>query len=336
MKTKMNDRELDHEPEQRVPPAVGPGPDADRPGRAPAAQEQRDGQGADREHADVLGQVEQRELQRRVLGVVPADQLALALGQVERQPVGLAHHGDHVDDERRQQQDGEPRRPVQGRAEPVELGAARLRLHDRGGGQRPGVQEDRDERQPHRDLVADHLGRRAQRAEQRVGRVRRPPGQHDPVHAHRAHGQDQQHRYRQVSQLQRGALAEDRDDRPERDDREADEHRDGRQGRGDDEQQLVHAARDDVLFERQLDAVHQRLEQAELAGPVGAGPLLHAPDDAPLGPDREQRAQHQEQEDGQDLDDDEPPGVLAEAGQGRDVCPTGRRPGPSFRAPQRH
>ena len=36
-------------------------------------------------------------LQRGVLGVEAADQLALGLGQVERRPVGLADHGDAVD-----------------------------------------------------------------------------------------------------------------------------------------------------------------------------------------------------------------------------------------------
>jgi hypothetical protein len=40
--------------------------------------------------------------------VEAADQLALALGQVERQPVGLTDHRDQVDDERREQQHREP------------------------------------------------------------------------------------------------------------------------------------------------------------------------------------------------------------------------------------
>ena len=44
----------------------------------------------------------------RVLGVEAADQLALGLGEVERRAVGLADHRDHVDDERRQQDQAEP------------------------------------------------------------------------------------------------------------------------------------------------------------------------------------------------------------------------------------
>src|SRR3712207_8057349 len=42
----------------------------------------------------------------------------------------------------------------------------------------------------------------------------------------------------------------------------------------------------DVLLEEQLDAVGEALQQAERADPVGAGTLLHAGDDAALGPDR--------------------------------------------------
>ena len=44
-------------------------------------------------------------LNERVLGVEAADQLGLGLGQVERGAVGLADHGDQVDDERHEQRD---------------------------------------------------------------------------------------------------------------------------------------------------------------------------------------------------------------------------------------
>ena len=198
------DEHLGQEPEHRPPAAVRPRPDAgDRPGRAPAAEEQRGGERGDRDHVDVLGQLDQRELERGVLGVVAADQLALALGQVEGKPVGLADHRDEVDHERREKQHREPGRVVQGDPGHVEHRAVRLGGDDRRGGQRARVEEHRDERQAHRDLIADHLGRRAKRAEQRVGRPGRPAGQHDPVHAHRAHREDEQHRDWKVGELQR-------------------------------------------------------------------------------------------------------------------------------------
>ncbi len=74
-------------------------PQRDRPRRAPAAEEQRRRERRDGDHVDVLGQEEHRELERRVLGVEAADEFGFGLGQVERRAVGLADHGDRVDDE---------------------------------------------------------------------------------------------------------------------------------------------------------------------------------------------------------------------------------------------
>src|SRR5262249_18298057 len=50
--------------------------------------------------------------------------------------------------------------------------------------------------------------------------------------------------------------------------------------------------------------------------PVGARTLLHPADDAPLGPDHQQRRQHQEDEDDQYLDRGQPPGVVVDQGGG--------------------
>src|SRR5262249_37807890 len=117
--------------------------------------------------------------------------------------------------------------------------------------------------------------------------------------------------------VQRGPHPEDRDDGPERDDRDADERGDHRDRGRDPEQDPVHAAGDDVLHQRQLDAVYQRLEQAERPGPVRPDAVLHVPEQAALGPDRDDRAEQQEQEQEQDLDDDQPPRVVPEVGQRR-------------------
>src|SRR5215469_9612074 len=114
-------------------------------------------------------------------------------------------------------------------------------------------------------------------------------------------------------------MAGDRDHRAPRDDREADEGRNDRERRSEDEEDLVHAARHDVLHQRQLDAVHQGLEQSELARPVGAWPLLHPADDASLGPDRHQGRDEQEEKDDKHLEHDDPPRVVAEARQRGDV-----------------
>src|SRR5579875_793493 len=302
----QQDEDLDQEPQQRPPVAVGARPQRDRPRRPPAAEEQRGRQRGDRGHVDVLGEVEHGELHRRVLGVVSGDQLALALGQVERQPVGLADHGEQVDEERDRQLPEEP--------------AVLLGGDDRGGGQRARVQEHGHEGEPHRDLVADHLRGRAQRAEQRVRRPGRPAGQHDPVDAHRAHRQDEQHRHRQVGELQRGVMVEDRHLRAPRDDREADEGGRRRDDRRDDEHQLVRGGGDDVFLQRQLERVRDRLQQPERPGPVGAGAVLHPADDAALEPDHEHGGEQQEGEDEAGLEQHHPPDELVEVGERRDVA----------------
>ena len=89
----------------------------------------------------------------------------------------------------------------------------------------------------------------------------------------------------------------------------------GRDHRGEDEDDLVGGLRDDVLLERQLHAVGERLQQAERAVHVGADPVLHPGHDAALPPDVEQREQHQDQEDQHGLDQDQPPRVLPELRQ---------------------
>src|SRR5580692_6919397 len=299
----QQDEDLDHEPEHRPPAAVRAGPQRQRPRRPPAAEEQRGGEPGHRRHVDVLGEVEHRELHRRVLGVVPGDQLALALWQVERQPVGLADHGEQVDDERDRQQ---PRVPL-----------VRLSIDDRAGGQRARVQEHGHEGQPHRDLVADHLRGGSHRAEQRVGRSRGPARQHDPVHANRAHREHQQHRYREVGDLQRGVVVEDRHLRAPRDDREADEGRRRGQHRRHHEDELVRGPRDDVFLQRQLERVRDRLQQAERPGPVRPRAVLHPADDPALGPDHEHRGQQQEEEDDAHLQQHHPPDELVEVAERR-------------------
>src|SRR4029077_13145145 len=115
--------------------------------------------------------------------------------------------------------------------------------------------------------------------------------------------------------LQRGVVVEDRDFGAPRDDREGDEGGRRRQDRGDHEHQLVHPGGDDVLLERQLERVGDRLQQAERAGPVRARPVLHPGDDPALRPDHEHRREQQEEEDDADLEQHHPPDELVEVAQ---------------------
>jgi hypothetical protein len=96
-------------------------------------------------------------------------QLALALRQVERGAVRLGQRADEEDDEHREERDEEPdgllRLTMSVRlSEPTHISTG----HD-------------DE--AHRDLVAHHLRRAAERAEEGVLRVARPPRDDDAVDA---------------------------------------------------------------------------------------------------------------------------------------------------------
>jgi hypothetical protein len=108
-------------------------------------------------------------------------------------------------------------------------------------------------------------------------------------------------------------VTEDGDLGPERDHREGQERRGHRDDRRQDEDQLVGRRRDDVLLQRQLDAVGEALQQALRPDPVRSDPVLHPGDHPALPPDREQRHHHEEDEDDDGLGDDQPPAVDAEA-----------------------
>src|SRR4051794_2943334 len=292
---------LAHEPQEGPVAGVRARPDlVDPERRVPAAQEQRGGQRRDGRHVDVLGQEEQRELQAGVLGVEATDELTLRLGQVEGRSVGLPHHRDRVDHERRCQDQPEP--------------PGVLRSNDLAGRHRPGVEEHGHQSQAHRDLIGDHLGARAQTSEQGVRRAAGPTTQHDAVDADRGDRHHEQHRDRHVRQLERRSdVAEgDRHLRPERDHRERHERRDHRDHRGEQEDRLVGSRRDDVFLERELHAVGEALEQTERPVHVRPDAVLHPRHDTTLEPDVEQRQHHQDHEDQHGLQQHQPPGVQTE------------------------
>ena len=96
------------------------------------------------------------------LGVVAGDELLLRFREVERRAVGLGDAGGHEDQEaeRLQEQEPardepEPRRPTA--RSPVSVSDSEL-----------PIEQHAREREAVRQLVADHLRRRSQAAEQRV------------------------------------------------------------------------------------------------------------------------------------------------------------------------
>src|SRR3954451_14001212 len=108
-------------------------------------------------------------------------------------------------------------------------------------------------------------------------------------------------------------MAEDRDDRPDGDDGERQERGDRGDERRQDVERLVDDGGDEVFLEHQLHAVGEALKQPEGTDPVGSRTLLHAAEDSPLRPDLQQCRHQQEHEDGDSLEEDEPPGVETES-----------------------
>ena len=136
----------------------------------PAAEEQDHRQRRDQGHAQVLADEEHAELHARVLGVVAGDQLGLGLGQVEGHPLRLREPGDR----RRSTGRGTAGRRTSSPAAPRRC---------RAGWNDPASMTTPIRRQPHEDLVAEHLRRGPQAAEQRVLVVRGPAAEHRRVDA---------------------------------------------------------------------------------------------------------------------------------------------------------
>ena len=180
-------------------------------------------------------------------------------------------------------------------------------MHDVVGRQRAGQQHDRDHRQAEGRLVGHHLRRGPHRAEQRVLRAGRPAGEHHAVHRDRAAGEDEQHADGRVGELEVGVVAEELHGAllllgelaADRDHREHEERGDQRQERGEDEHAPVGAVGQQVLLEEELDAVGERLEDAERAGAVGAEPVRHVGVHLALEPDHEEH-RHEQQREGDD------------------------------------
>ena len=133
--------------------------------------------------------------------MVAGDQLLLGLRKVEGRAIGLGDARRQVDVEAHRLQEDEP---AWNHAKP----GARLTVDDLGQRERVAQEDHARERQAIRQLVADHLGRRPQAAEQRVLVVRAPAGQHYPIHAHRGDREHHQHGNVDVGDLKTKGLVQ--------------------------------------------------------------------------------------------------------------------------------
>ena len=140
--------------------------------------------------------------------------------------------------------------------------------------ERADAQQHGDDDEADGDLVGDHLRRRAQRAEEGVFRVGRPARHDDAVDAERRDREQIEDADIDVGEHHAGV---------ERDHRPGDQRQDEGDHRRQDEHDPVGAGRDDGFLEQQLEAVGDRLQQAERADHVRALAQLHGRDDLALG-----------------------------------------------------
>src|SRR5580700_4188416 len=129
-------------------------------GAGPAAEEKQRGDAADGDHVGVFRHEEHGELHGAVLGVITGGELAFGFGQIEGRAVGLREGGHEIDEEGDKLEAAEE--------VPREESVRRLDVNDVAEAERSGAQNDANERQAESELVADDLGRSAQRAKQRV------------------------------------------------------------------------------------------------------------------------------------------------------------------------
>ena len=222
---------------------------------------------------EVLADEEHAELHPRVFGVKAGHELALGFGEIERQ--------------RRVSATPAIRKitnPTLGDAKPEAL----LGLDDRPEIERAGDEHHAHQRQTHEHLVAQHLSRGAQPAEQRVLAVRGPAPEDHAVDAERGHGEKEQ---------QPDVEADDADSGRDRHDRERQQHgHDDHRGRHD-EHRPIGERRDPVFLGEDLDRVGDHLQQAERPHAVRPVAVLPERKQSPLHPDEAGRERQSDEED---------------------------------------
>ena len=173
--------------------------------------------------------------------------------------VGLGDARDDVDDEDRQQRQPVPRQEAQAR------GRRTCRVpwpsDDVGHVQARRDHQHDDEREAHRDLVADHLRRRAQRAEERVLRVRRPAGDDDAVDLDRRDRHQEQ---------QAGVDVGERDVGAERHHRPGGQRRHDRHDRAEEEQARLAAV--GTMISLKISLTASAIGCSRPSGPTRFGP----------------------------------------------------------------
>ncbi len=254
----------------REKPDVGRNPRQERNRRSPAAEEQRDAEADDGEHAEIFAEEKQRELEAGVFREIAGDDFGFGFRQIERRAVGFRERRDEEQNESNQSPRREhmPVRDAEGVMvlvgdDVVQVERADDHHHGHGG---------KDER----DFVADHLRDGAHRAEQRVFVAARPAG-HENGNFHRAaDGEEKQ---------QAGVVVGHGHVFAERQHRVGEQHGNQHHHRREEMDDFVRRARHDVFLGEHFHAVGNELAEAgeadfgeRNADAVGAVAVLDAAD----------------------------------------------------------
>ena len=259
-----------------------------------AAEEQQRGDAGDGDHVGVFGHEEHGELHGAVFGVVAGDELGLGFGEVEGRAVGFGIGGHQVDEEG---DDLEAAEDVPG-AQPWADWSRRCR-----GGGATGAHDDADQREAEGELVADDLGGGAERAEERVLVVRAPAGERDAVDADGGDAEDDEQADVEVGDLEEVDAAVQWSCAPKGTTAMETSAQPSAMMGASDEERALDGEGHHVFLEEELDAVGERLEEAEGADARGSPAVLHAAEDLALeqhgvGDGRERDDEHHS-----DLDD---------------------------------
>ena len=141
--------------------------------RHPTTEEEQRCHAGNDEEVEVLGEVEETEVDTRILSVVSGSKLALGLGKVERATVGFGSTSNHIYykcyDSGYMAFEDEPE--------------IRLSLHDTAYRHSAGKTYYSDDRQTDREFVADHLRARTERTDECELIVTRPTCKENTEHA---------------------------------------------------------------------------------------------------------------------------------------------------------
>ena len=166
----------------------------------------------------------------------------------------------------------------------------------------PATSQDADEREPHRELVTDHLGGRAHASEQGILRARGPAAERDAVHADRHDREQQQDAGVYVADRPHAAAR-----RAERDDRIDGKCRQERDERREPVDERIGRPRRQIFFQDELCRVCGRLQQPPRSHAIRSRPQLHPGEDLALGEHRVRERRDDDEEQDRRLDRHENP-----------------------------